>query len=324
MQLDAQFWTALLQIIGINIVLSGDNAVVIAMACRSLPPQRQKWGIFFGAGAAIVLRIVFTVFIVYLLSVPYLKIVGGLLLFWIGYQLLVSDDDEGEIKAAQSLWHAVRIILVADAVMSLDNVIAVAAAANGNFTLLILGLLISVPLVIYGATVLIKLINRYPAIIPAGAALIGYVAGEVIVTDPVVRHWIEQHAHWLHSTAPLIGAVLIVLVGRCIAPASPKSKVSIAGELAGSAVVFGLRTSLQLAGRALVAAAPLVIGFIASLLGYAAGDELQASDSATETALEILLAVRPVFAAVLAVAIGEAAAWTIRQLRHKSPGATLH
>ncbi len=301
MQLDTQFWTALLQIIGINIVLSGDNAVVIAMACRSLPPNRQKWGIFLGASAAIVLRVVFTVFIVYLLTVPYLKIVGGLLLFWIGYQLLTDTDDEDDVKAATSLWHAVRIVLVADAVMSLDNVIAVAAAANGNYTLLILGLAISVPLVIYGATLLIRLIDRFPAIIPAGAALIGYVAGEVIVTDPMVRDWIDGHAAWLQAAAPLIGAIVVMLFGQIMAPTPKKPKPA--------------RTT----GRLLAIKSPLAMAFVASVAGYAIAHIMRVTSPVLETALEALLAARPVFAAIIAVVIGDIAASTIRRWRHGRP-----
>src|SRR5215471_9298624 len=138
MELDAHFWLALLQIIGINIILSGDNAVVIALACRALPPGQQKWGIILGAGAAVVLRIIFTIFIVYLMTIPYLKIAGGLLLFWIGYKLMMPQEEGDEVDAATSLWHAVRIVMIADAVMSLDNVIAVAAAAKGDILLLVI------------------------------------------------------------------------------------------------------------------------------------------------------------------------------------------
>src|SRR4051812_1207985 len=179
MSFDAQFWVALLQIIGVNIILSGDNAVVIALACRALPPRQQKLGIAFGASAAVVLRVILTLSIAYLLTIPYLNIAGGLLLLWIGYRLMVQEDGDAEVDSASSLIAAVRIVVIADTVMSLDNVIAVAAAAHGNILLLVLGLIISVPLVVYGATLLIALIKRFPVIVPGGAALIGYVGGEI-------------------------------------------------------------------------------------------------------------------------------------------------
>ena len=187
---DATFWVALLQIIGVNIVLSGDNAVVIALAARSLPPKQQKLAILYGAGAAVVLRILLTIFAVALLALPWLKIVGGLLLFWIGIKLLVPEDGEDDINASDHLLTAIKTILIADLVMSLDNVIAVAAAAGGSMTLLILGLAISIPLVVFGATLLVTLMERYPIIITIGAALIGMVAGEMLVTDPALKDWL--------------------------------------------------------------------------------------------------------------------------------------
>ena len=160
------FWFALLEIIWVNILLSGDNAVVIALAARGLPPRQQSKAIFAGSAAAIVLRIVLTVFAVQLLQFPYLKLIGALLLLWIGVQLLAGGDDEGDVKAAGSLWHAVRTILIADLVMSLDNVIAVAAAANNapeavRTPLLVIGLGLSIPLIIFGSTVLLKLMQRF-------------------------------------------------------------------------------------------------------------------------------------------------------------------
>jgi YjbE family integral membrane protein len=220
MLFEATFWVALMQIIGINIILSGDNALVIALACRELPPRQQKIGIFFGAGAAVVLRIIFSVFIVYLMTVPFLKVVGGLLLFWIAYKLLVPSEEHGEdnIKASGSMMTAIRTVLIADAVMSLDNVIAVAAAAKGNMVLLSLGLLISIPLVVYGAQLMIRLLARFPMLITVGAALLGYIAGEVIVTDPALLGWVDANAHWLHYAAPAGGAVLVLVVGRLFGP----------------------------------------------------------------------------------------------------------
>jgi len=187
------FWVGLAKIIGVNIVLSGDNAVVIALAARSLPPKQQKLAILWGAGAAVVLRIILTFFAVALLALPWLKIVGSLLLFWIGIKLLVPEEPGDDVAASDNLIAAIKTILIADLVMSLDNVIAVAAAAGGSITLLVLGLAISIPLVIFGATLLVKLMDRFPIIITLGAALIGLVAGEMIVTDPVAIGWMKEH-----------------------------------------------------------------------------------------------------------------------------------
>jgi YjbE family integral membrane protein len=187
------FWIGLAKIIGVNVVLSGDNAVVIALAARSLPQKQQTQAIFWGAGAAVVLRIILTIFAVALLSLPWLKIVGGLLLFWIGIKLLVPVEDDADISASDNLMVAIRTILIADLVMSLDNVIGVAAAAGGSMTLLILGLAISIPLVVFGAKLLVTLMERFPVIITVGAALIGMVAGEMMVTDPVVVDWMKDH-----------------------------------------------------------------------------------------------------------------------------------
>jgi YjbE family integral membrane protein len=184
------FWIGLAKIIGVNIVLSGDNAVVIALAARSLPPRQQKLAILYGAGAAVVLRIILTIFAVALLALPWLKIIGGLLLFWIGIKLLVPEDGDDNINASDHLLTAIKTILIADLVMSLDNVIAVAAAAGGSMTLLVLGLAISIPLVVFGATLLVTLMERYPVIITVGAALIGMVAGEMLVTDPALKDWL--------------------------------------------------------------------------------------------------------------------------------------
>ncbi|MHB1217518.1 MAG: TerC family protein [Alphaproteobacteria bacterium] len=211
---NVDFLVSLLEIIGVNIILSGDNAVVIALACRSLPRRRQRWGIALGSAAAVVLRIIFTVFVVYLMTVPYLKLAGGALLFWIGYQVLQPSEDEAKVNAADHVFGAVRTILIADAVMSLDNVIAIAAAAHGNHLLLILGLIISVPMVVYGATLLIRAIERFPVIIYFGAGLIGYIGGEVAIGDPAVAPWLDSHAHWSHVAAPLAGAALVLAIGR--------------------------------------------------------------------------------------------------------------
>lgn len=174
----------LLQIIWIDLLLSGDNAIVIALACRSLPEKQRKIGMILGAGTAIALRIIFAIFITFLLKVPFLKIAGGLLLLWIGMKLAVGEDDGGhEIESSDKLWHAVRTIAIADAVMSLDNVIAIAAAAGGNIWLFVFGLLLSIPLIIFGSTLLSSIMDRFPIIIWAGAALLGWIAGEMIIKD---------------------------------------------------------------------------------------------------------------------------------------------
>ena len=185
------FWVGLAKIIGVNIVLSGDNAVVIALAARSLPARQQKQAISWGAGAAVVLRIVLTIFAAKLLGLPWLKIIGSLLLFWIGIKLLVPEDDGDDVNASEHLLTAVKTILIADLVMSLDNVLAVAAAADGSMTLLVIGLAISIPLVIFGATLLVKAMERYPIIITIGAGLIGWVAGEMLITDLALRSSLE-------------------------------------------------------------------------------------------------------------------------------------
>jgi len=306
MELDTTFWLALLQIIYVNIILSGDNAVVIALACRALPEKQQKWGIALGAGAAVVLRVIFTVFIVYLLTVPYLKIVGGLLLFWVGYKLLMPQDENEEVDAASNLWGAVRIVLIADAVMSLDNVIAVAAAAKGNYVLLVIGLLISVPLVVYGATLLIKLINRWPVIVPGGAALIGYIGAEIMIGDPAVADWIDTNMHWAHFGLPLIGAVGLVMVGRMVAPPPTpefsEEAATIAEEAAGAATIVAIPVILRL------------VLIFASAYGYTIGERaFENGDAVGMTA--ILAELRPLLAAVVAVIVGEAVTWAMRRLR---------
>jgi YjbE family integral membrane protein len=183
------FWVALGKIMWINILLSGDNALVIAMACRGLAPRQRFWGMFLGAGVAVLLRIIFTFIVVTLMSLPYLKLVGGLALLWIAAKLLVPEheDEEGGVDAAAHLWAAVRIVAIADIVMSLDNVIAVAAAANGSVPLLVLGLAISIPLIVAGAALIMALLTRLPILVWAGAALLGWIAGDVIATDPAIE-----------------------------------------------------------------------------------------------------------------------------------------
>ena len=210
----ADFWIGLIKIIWINIILSGDNAVVIALAARSLPPHQQRMAVLWGSGAAVVMRIALTVVAVQLLALPYLQLVGGLLLLYIGVQLLSEEEDgEGESKEHGSLMAAVRTILIADLVMSLDNVIAVAAAAKGSMLLLILGLAISIPMVIFGSTLMIKLMERFPIIVMLGAALIGWVGGETIVSDVAFKEVLAANT-WLHYAGAAVGAALVVALGK--------------------------------------------------------------------------------------------------------------
>ena len=217
------FWIALGQIMVANILLSGDNAVVIALAARSLPPEQQKRAIFIGSAAAIIMRIVLTLVAAQLLQMPWLKLIGAALLLYIGVTLLLPEDEEeggehSEKKASMAA--AIRTILIADLVMSLDNVIAVAAAAKGDTTLLIIGLAISIPLVIFGSTLLLKVIERFPIIVWLGAALLGFIAGEIALTDPAISGWVQAQAESLGTTAHslerivgIIGAALVTATG---------------------------------------------------------------------------------------------------------------
>ncbi len=212
-------WGSLLAIVVANILLSGDNAVVIAMAARSLKPEHQKRAIIWGSAAAIILRVILTIVAVKLLTLPYLKLIGGALLFWIGYQLLTNSDDEADIQAHATVGAAIRTILVADLVMSLDNVIAVAGAADkapaeARLMLLIFGLAMSIPLIIAGSTLLIKVMDKYPIIITGGAALLGYLAGSMMVTDPAVVHWFEANVPNSEALAGALGVVLVVGVAK--------------------------------------------------------------------------------------------------------------
>jgi YjbE family integral membrane protein len=224
-----EFWIALSQIILINIVLSGDNAVVIALACRSLPPQQQKKAIIFGSVGAIVLRVILTFFAVFLLTQPYLKLIGAALLLWIGIGLLKGEDGEEDLEGHSGLAAAIKTIIVADLVMSLDNVIGVAAAAKGNVPLLVFGLVISIPLIIFGSTIILKLMNRFPVIITIGAALLGWVAGEMVLTDPAIHDFVEKH-HYLHNILPAAGAVIVVALGKYLASRSAAQHAATADQ----------------------------------------------------------------------------------------------
>jgi YjbE family integral membrane protein len=210
------FWIGLAKIIGVNVILSGDNAVVIALAARSLPQRQQKQAVIWGAGAAVILRIILTIFAVALLTLPWLKIVGSLLLFWIGTKLLIPEDGEDNIQASDQLLAAIKTILIADLVMSLDNVIAVAAAAAGSYVLLILGLAISIPLVVFGATLLIKLMERFPVIITLGAGLIGWVAGEMLVADSALKGWLTAWGVEYRQEQPYVGGYSLELIAAAV------------------------------------------------------------------------------------------------------------
>ena len=220
------FWIELSAIIWVNLLLSGDNAVVIALAARSLPERQQKLAVFLGSAAAVLMRVILTLFAVALLTLPWLKIIGGALLLWIGARLLLPTRRDAGLSTSDRLWSAVRTILVADLVMSLDNVVAVAAAANAaaptpdlesmRYVLLVLGLAISIPIVIFGSVMMLRVMGRYPVIIVLGAALLGWIAGDIIVTDPVIADWVGQNAAWLRDwhAASIAGAVFVSAFGR--------------------------------------------------------------------------------------------------------------
>ena len=208
------FWLSVLQIVWIDLLLSGDNAVVIALAGRSLPEHQRRIGILLGAGTAVGLRIVFALVISYLLAVPFLRIIGGVLLFWIAVKLIKGEDEEEHaIGESETLWKAIRTIAIADAVMSLDNVVAIAAASKGHPELFIFGLLLSIPLIVVGASLITNLIKRYPIVIWAGAALLGWIAGEMIVTDPFFAERLADVAGIAHYVAAAVGAVFVVALG---------------------------------------------------------------------------------------------------------------
>jgi YjbE family integral membrane protein len=212
------FWFAVLQIIAIDILLGGDNAVVIALACRSLPEHQRKKGILWGVGGAIILRVALTAFAVTLLAIPYLKIIGGLLLLWIGCKLIIPEDgdEEEKIDASTTLIGAIKTIIIADFVMSLDNVIAVAAAAKDSVLLIVFGLLVSIPIIVWCSQIILKLMDRFPVIITLGGALLGYIAGDMMARDPAVTEWVKDNAAWLQTyhIAGVIGAIGVVVAGK--------------------------------------------------------------------------------------------------------------
>jgi YjbE family integral membrane protein len=219
--LTAPFWIAVGQIILIDILLGGDNAVVIALACRGLPPKQRKLGIIYGTAGAIVLRVILIAFALALLAVPYLKVVGGLLLVWIGVKLLVphDEDDHANINPSDKLWGAVKTVIVADLVMSVDNVLAIAGAAESagshQLPLVIFGLLVSIPIIVAGSQLVLKLMDRFPIIITFGAMLLGWIAGQMIYTDPAIKAYLPEAKVWEYATAAA-GALLVLAISKLI------------------------------------------------------------------------------------------------------------
>jgi len=212
----ARFWFDLLQIIGINILLSGDNAVVIALASRSLPASQRKMAVLGGSGAAVVLRIALCLIVASLLQVRYLKLVGGLLLLYIGIKLIVEEESNDEIAARSNMWGAIRTILIADAVMSLDNVVAIAAAAHDSVLLIALGLLISIPLIVFGSQLMLKVLHRYPILVMLGGGLLGWIAGEIIVSDPVLHGHLPFDEELVTRIAKPVLAIVVMLAGTAL------------------------------------------------------------------------------------------------------------
>lgn len=214
---NTQFFLLVLQIIWIDILLSGDNAVVIALACRSLPPKQRRLGIILGASTAVVLRIAFALIISYLLAIPYLRIIGGLLLLYIAVKLVKGgDEDEHEVRESDTLFKAVRTIAIADAVMSLDNVVAIAAASKGRAEVFALGLVVSIPLIVVGASVITALMSRLPLLVWAGAALLGWIAGEMVVADPFMARLLAGTGENGHYAAAVTGALIVMIVGYAL------------------------------------------------------------------------------------------------------------
>lgn len=231
-----QFWVAVLQIIAIDIVLGGDNAVVIALACRRLPEKQRNLGIFWGVFGAIALRVILIFFALSLLAIPFLKIIAALLLMWIGIKLLQPEPDSNghQIDASTTLLGAIKTIIIADAVMSLDNVIAIAGAAKDSIGLVIFGLVVSVPIIVWGSKLVMKLMDRFPIVIVLGAGLLGWIAGDMSVTDAVTKEWINANAAFLRWLAPAGGVLLIVVVGKWLA-ARTQAKMAPIVDLANDA-----------------------------------------------------------------------------------------
>ncbi len=221
---------ALMQIMLINVVLSGDNAVVIALACRRLSPAHQKTAFVWGSVGVVVLMVGLTACVVFLLSLPYLEVVGSLLLLWIGIKLLVAEDEaeEGVVQQKSTLGAAIRTIIVADIIMSLDNVLAMAGAAKGHLWMLIAGLVVTVPVILFGSAMLMKLMSRFPVFVTIGAGLIGWVAGEMIISDPALKDWIDANAPVLHYASPIFCTFLVIFAGRLMEHLSSRKTANVA------------------------------------------------------------------------------------------------
>jgi YjbE family integral membrane protein len=225
-----EFWVAVLQIIAIDIVLGGDNAIVIALACRRLPKDQRNRGIFWGVFGAIALRVVLISFALTLLAIPFLRIIGALLLIWVGIKLLQPDPENSthEIDASTTLLGAIKTIIIADAVMSLDNVIAIAGAAKDSVGLVIFGLIVSVPIIVWGSKLIMRLMDRFPIIIIIGAGLLGWIAGDMAIADVAINEWVSTNAIFLHWLSPVCGVLIIVITGKLLAARSLKNKILIA------------------------------------------------------------------------------------------------
>ena len=223
---DPQFWLAVLQIIAIDIVLGGDNAVVIALACRRLPERQRNIGIFWGVVGAIGLRVVLIFFALTLLAIPFLKIIAALLLLWIGIKLVQPEpeSDGHTVNASTSLFGAIKTVVIADAMMSLDNVVAIAGAARGSMHLVIFGLLVSVPVIVWGSKLVMRLMDRFPITITIGAALLGWIAGEMVLTDAFSKDWMSSQPAFLHWLTPVCGALCVITLGRWQASRKPEKK----------------------------------------------------------------------------------------------------
>jgi YjbE family integral membrane protein len=215
---DPEMWTALLKIAVINVVLSGDNAVVIALACRSLPPKQQKLAFVVGTAGIVVLMTILTAFAAYLMTIHYLQIVGSVMLLWIGVKLLMPEDEGGDIQDTSNFWQAVKTIIIADIIMSLDNVLGMAGAAKGHYGMLVVGLVITMPLILFGSALLMKVMERFPVFITIGAALIGYVAGDMVVSDLAIKEYVEAHLAFLDTyyIAGIAGALIVVGAGKLL------------------------------------------------------------------------------------------------------------
>jgi len=223
---------ALLQIMLINVVLSGDNAVVIALACRRLSPAHQKKAFLWGSLGVVALMVVLTVFVVYLLSLPYLEMAGSAMLLWIGIKLLVAEDegDDGKVEQKSTLAAAIRTIIIADIIMSLDNVLAMAGAAHGHIWMLVVALVITVPVILFGSALLMKLMERFPIFVMIGAALIGWVAGEMAISDPAIKSWVDVNAAILHSVSPIFCAAFVIATGKFLERTQSRRRATVAAS----------------------------------------------------------------------------------------------